>query len=97
MRAPLIGLSTGILLDIVLWLSGPFAYNSGLLKLLYIVSTPVAYIISWITGWTLHQEEGMLVYLFAIPITIPLLGLLAGLAYSGIKSMLNPSIGSSDH
>ena len=87
MRAPLYGLLSGILLDVLLWFTGPL--NESLLKFLTGLSTPVAYIISWITGWKFQQEESIMIYMLAIPISIALVGMLCGLFYSGVKVALN--------
>lgn len=89
LRAPLYGFLIGILLNVILWFCGPF--HGLVLEFLCTISTPVAYIISWITGWKFMQEEGILIYVFAIPITIALSGLLAGFMYSGIKVLVNRS------
>lgn len=86
MRAPLYGLLLGILLDILFWMTGPI--NQSLLKFLTELSTPVAYIISWITGWQFQQEEGIMLHLLAILATLPLLGIVCGLLCSAVKIQL---------
>ncbi len=90
-RPPLIGFFLGIIIDVVLWFSGPFSHDSVLLKFLCVISTPVAHIVSWITGWSFHQESGIMLYVFAIPITIPLLGLLLGFLYTVVSNLINKS------
>ena len=76
MRAAIIGFLIGVLLDIILLWCGPLP--TALLDILCSVSTPVAYVISWMTGWSFHQEEGILIYSCAIPVTLPLIGLMLG-------------------
>jgi hypothetical protein len=55
------------------------------LKLLCIISTPVAILFSKISGWPLEQESAIMVYIFSILITLPLLGIIAGLLIAFIK------------
>lgn len=82
MRRPiLIGLSFGLLLDVLYWNLGPYSWDNLILKFLVTISTPVAYVISGITGWPLQQEAAIAIYAWAIVITLPLLGLLIGLIY----------------
>lgn len=94
MRPVLIGFLLGLLFDVLLWFCGPVTcdFTDGLCY----VSSPVAHVISWITGWKFQQEEGLLIYVLAVPITIPLLGICAGFLYAGIARFINRSR-SEDH
>jgi hypothetical protein len=65
--------------------------NESLLRdFLVWISTPVAYVVSWIIGWPLQQEAAIFIYVFfAIPITLPLLGLTLGFIYSRVKYLIS--------
>lgn len=80
-RTILIDVFFGLLLDVLFWFSGPYSNDSFITKFLWWISTPVAHILSWITGWPLKQEAGIALYVYAILITLPLLGLLLGLGF----------------
>ncbi len=80
MRAALVGFLIGILFDVLMWFCGPLTCD--LRDTLVFVSTPVAYVVSWITGWEFRQEEAIMIYVVAIPITIPLIGMMAGFLYA---------------
>jgi len=82
-RPPLIGFFLGIIIDIVIWFCGPLP--DGALNALCKISYPVAQIVSWITGWEFKQEDAIMIYIFAIPITIPLIGLIIGSLYVVIR------------
>jgi hypothetical protein len=90
MRAPLIGLFLGILLDLLIFLSGPLLLESGISENVLIpVATPLAYVISWITGISTSHESGLLLLVISVYLTFPLLGLISGFLYKGIQSLLN--------
>ena len=86
MRAALVGFLIGILFDVLMWFCGPLTCD--LRDTLVFVSTPVAYVVSWITGWEFRQEEAIMIYVVAIPITMPLIGITLGFVYSGVKSLV---------
>ena len=60
-------------------LHGPFSPDGPVLGALVVMATPVAHVITWVTRLRLQQEEAILVYLLAIPITLVLLGAAFGL------------------
>lgn len=89
LRNTLPGLLIGILLDVLFWFGGPISYNSWITKFLWWVSTPVAHVLSWITGWPLQQESGLALYVYAILITLPLLGILIGITFGIVRKLIN--------
>jgi hypothetical protein len=90
-RPPLIGFFLGIIIDILIWFCGPLPEDA--LEALCKISWPVAQIVSWITGWKFQQEEAIMIYIFAIPITLPLIGLFIGFLYVGIRNLVNKNSG----
>lgn len=88
-RPILLGLTLGFLLNILFWNSGPYSADSGVLNFLVFISTPVAQLLSWISGWPLQQESAIYLYNIAILITLPLIGLLIGWLFAVVRARLN--------
>jgi hypothetical protein len=78
LRYILIGFLAGMAFDMLWWFCGPYSWDSWVLKFLTVISTPVALIISKITGEPLMQESALMIYTYAIVITLPLLGIIIG-------------------
>jgi hypothetical protein len=94
-RPPLIGFLIGLFCSL-LWfapmllrIESEAPQESLLRDFLVWISTPVAHVVAAIKGWPLQQEAAIFIYVFfAIPITMPLLGMLLGFVYSGIRLLL---------
>jgi hypothetical protein len=82
------GFSAGITLDVLWWIFGKQIQDTWILKFLCWISTPVAIVFSKISGWPLEQESAIAVYIFAILITLPLLGIIIALLFRLIKNHL---------
>lgn len=84
-RHILVGFLIGVGLDIIWWTFGEFIQDTSGLKFICFISTPVAIVFSKISGWPLHQESAIMVYIFSILITLPLLGIIGGLIIGLVK------------
>lgn len=89
-RPPLIGFTFGILFTIFSITCRSILQESGFSEnVLVPMCTPMAYVISWITGISTSHESGMMLLAYSLFITPALLGLVVGFMYSGIKVILN--------
>lgn len=85
-RPPLIGFLLGILFVFVIWFAGSPEFSRNVLEPL---CTPMAYVISWITGMSTHHESGLMLLVYSFMITPPLMGLIIGFIYTGIRVIIN--------
>jgi hypothetical protein len=97
-RPPVAGFLIGLFCSILWFISWfiPWQYDdlwdTWLMHFIVWISTPVAHIVPAIMGWTLRQEAGLFIYsFFAIPITLPLFGLLIGILFKVIKNLIGKS------
>lgn len=81
-KAILIGFLAGVLLDVLFWFGGPYTWDSWVLKLVSFISTPVAWIVSWIKDWPLEQEAAIYCYAVASVISIPLFSIVLSVVIS---------------
>lgn len=89
-RPPLIGFFLGILTVAILWFAGPLLDGTGFSRnILEPLCTPMAYVISWITGISRSHESGLMLLMYSLLITPPLLGLIIGFIYSGVRTIIN--------
>jgi len=72
------GFLIGVILGLLWWIFGKYIQDTWVLKFSCFISQPVAIIISKISGWLIAQESGIVVYIFAILVTLPLLGCIFG-------------------
>lgn len=89
-RPPLIGFFIGILMVIFLWLAPSYLAGPEFSRnFMEPFCTPMAYVISWVTGISTSHESGILLLVYSSLITPPLLGLVVGFIYSGAKIIVN--------
>ncbi|WP_236607778.1 hypothetical protein [Sandaracinus amylolyticus] len=61
-----------------LWLVATLHRGLPLSGTAWVIATPGAQVVSWLTGWPLEQESGQLCYALGLPLTVFAAGFVGG-------------------